>query len=231
MKWTLPLPAPLLALLLVLSPAGHADEWTLARRDAARDIRVYLRDTPGASYKRFYATTRVQARLSSVVAVLSDVPAMPQWIARMTQARQLRREGNREVWIHSVYRLPYPFLEREAVLHSSFRQDASGAVEITTRAEAGKVAANARRVRLTRLYSLWRLTPEKNGFVKIELWGEGDPGGYVPPMLFNYNLPDEPAQTLRHLQQMLTRDKYRARTLDYVREPGAALSSGAASPD
>lgn len=215
MKWTL----PLLALLLALAPAARAEEWTLARTDDVRDIRVYLRDTPGSNYKRFYATTRVPASLSTVVAALSDVSAMPEWIARLKSARLLRRDANPEVWIHSVYRLPYPFLEREAVLHAVLRQDKSGVVEIVTRAEPGFVPANPKRVRLGDMHSVWRLTPEKKGMVKIELWGEGAPGGYVPHLLFNYNLPDEPQQTLRNLRQMLVREKYRSKKLDYIREP------------
>lgn len=217
MKWTLPLLALLLA--LALAPAARAGEWTLARTDDVRDIRVYLRDSPGSNYKRFYATTRVPASLSTVVAALSDVPALPEWIARMKSARLLRRDANREVWVHSVYRLPYPFLEREAVLHSVLRQDKSGVVEIVTRAEPGFVPANPKRVRLGDMHSVWRLTPEKMGVVKIELWGEGTPGGYVPHLLFNFNLPDEPQQTLRNLRQMLVREKYRSKTLDYIREP------------
>jgi len=55
--------------------------------------------------------------------------------------------------------------------------------------------------------------------VRIEMWGQGEPGGYMPPLLFNYNLPDEPAQTLRHLRQMLMREKYRNKTLSYIHEP------------
>lgn len=210
----------LLAVLLwVLGAGAHADEWVLARQDEARGIRVYTRDIPGLSYKGFYAVTRVHARLSSVVAVLSDVPAMPEWIARMKAARLLRREADREIWVHGVYRLPYPFLEREAVLHSTLKQERSGVVEIATHAVPGLVPPAPRRVRLLNLHSLWRLTPERNGLVKIEMWGQGEPGGYVPPLLFNYNLPDEPLQTLRNLRQMLTRDKYRTRTPSYIREP------------
>lgn len=210
---------PLLALLLALMPAAHADDWTLARRDDAHDIRVYLRPTPGSSYKRFYATTRVPARLGSVVTVLSDVPAQPEWVTRQISARLLRREANREAWVHAVFRAPYPFVEREAVLHSVLRQDKSGVVEIVTRAEPGVLPANPRRVRLHDMHSVWRLTPEKNGMVKIELWGEGNPGGYVPHLLFNYNLAEQPLQTLRNLRQMLVREKYRGKRPDYIREP------------
>lgn len=208
----------LLVLLSVVAPWAAAD-WQLARVDEARNIRVYLREVPNSPYKTFYAVTRVKASLSSVVAVLSDVPAMPQWIARMQSARLLKREADREIWVHGVYRLPYPFLEREAVLHSSLKQDKNGVVEVATRAEKGFVPAHPKRVRLTSMQSAWRLTPEKFGMVRVELWGQGDPGGYIPPLLFNYNLPDEPAQTLRNLRQMLTREKYRDKALGYIREP------------
>lgn len=205
--------------MTVCTPAVAAADWQLSRHDRERDIRVYLRDTPGSSYQNFYAVTRVKTRLSSVVAVLSDVPAMPEWIARMKSARLLRREADRDIWVQSIYKLPYPFLEREAVLHASLRQEKSGTVEVVTKAEKGFIPNDPKRVRLLNMQSTWRLTPEKDGIVKIEMWGQGDPGGYVPPMLFNYNLPDEPAQTLKLLRQMLTREKYQKKTLGYIREP------------
>ena len=67
MKGMLPLMAFLALALPVAASAAPApaDDWTLARSDSARDLRVYLRDTPGSSYKRFYATTRVPASLGS----------------------------------------------------------------------------------------------------------------------------------------------------------------------
>lgn len=205
--------------LLMCPGFATAGEWELVRRDEVRDIRVYLRKEPGSAYKGFYAITRAPASLSSVVAVLADVPAMPEWIARMRSARMLKRVADREVWVHGVYQLPYPFLERESVMLSTLTQKKNGSVEVATRAVSGMIGSNPGRVRLTDMHGLWRLTPEKGGMVKIELWGQGTPGGYVPPLLFNYNLPDEPAQTLRNLRQMLTRDKYRLRSLDYIREP------------
>ena len=206
-------------LLCALSGFVLAGDWQLERRDNARDISVYTRKNPGTSYNSFYAVTRVNARLASIVAVLSDVPAMPEWLARMKSARLIKREGNNDIWVHSIYKLPYPFIDREGVMRATLRQNQSGVVEIITRAEKGLVSTNPKRVRLTTMQSTWRLTPEKNGSVKIEMWGQGDPGGYVPPLLFNYNLPDEPAQTLKLLRQMLTRDKYRNKQLSYIREP------------
>ena len=210
----------LTCLLLLLAPLlVRADGWTLAREDKARDIRVYVRDMPGSDYQSFYAVTRMAVRIDSVVAVLSDVPAMPEWIVRMVSVRLLRREPDRELWVHAHYRLPYPFLDREAVLHSRLQQDVrSGQVTIVTRSVPGMIApGREKRVRLAGVHSTWKITPEPAGRVRIEFWGQGEPGGYVPPLLFNYNLPDEPLQTLRNLRQMLIRDKYRERDLEYIR--------------
>jgi hypothetical protein len=210
----------LIVLLLALTASfSQGADWQLARHDDARNILVYVRDVSDTSYKGFYAVTHVQARLGSVVAVLSDVPAMPEWIARMKSAKLLKRTGDSDVWLHNVYKLPYPFIEREVVLHVSLKQDKNGVVEINTRAEKGLIPANPARVRLVSMSGTWRLTPEANGNVKIEMWGQGNPGGYVPPVLFNYNLPDEPSQTLRQLRKMILRAKYQQKPPGFIREP------------
>lgn len=206
-------------LLLFMPLPVLAGACELSRNDTERDIRVYLRTEPRSSYKSFYAITRVNNRLGSVVAVLSDVPAMPEWIARMRGVTLLRRNADSELWVHARYRLPYPFLEREAVLHSVLVQDPhTHVVTITTHSVPGFVPHRKDRLRLADMHSTWKLTPEKNGVVRIEFWGEGEPGGYVPPLLFNYNLPDEPVQTLRNLRKMLMRDKYLTQQLHYIRE-------------
>ena len=56
--------------------------------------------------------------------------------------------------------------------------------------------------------STWRLTPLPTGGTKIELTGRGEPGGYMPSLIFNYNLADEAQQTLRLLRKMLIRPQY-----------------------
>lgn len=197
------------ALLLSATTVSGAGSWQLSRHDAVRNITVYVRDIPGSSYRGFYAVTQVRATTAAMLSVLADVPAMPEWIVRMSHARLLKRDADREAWIYGRYRMPYPFLDREAVLHSQISQDANtGVVVVTSRAVGGYVPPAAHTVRLTRMESTWRLTPLADGMLRVELWGQGDPGGYVPPVLFNYNLPDEPAQTFRNLRHMLARDKY-----------------------
>lgn len=190
------------------APAQAAD-WQLARHDEARDIHVYVRDTAGSSYKNFYAVTRVQASVSTVAAVLTDISAMPEWIARLKSAKLIKRNGRNEAWALCIYKLPYPFIEREALVHATLSTEKNGAITLRTEAVAGAVSgASPARVRLLNMRGVWRVSAEEGGRAKIEMWGSGTPGGYVPPLLFNYNLADEPAQTLRQLRKMILRPKY-----------------------
>jgi hypothetical protein len=198
----------LLFLPVFFPVSAQADDWTQARNDKANGVRVYLRDTPDSAYKNFYAITRVKASLASVLAVFADVPAMPQWISRLSSTSVVKQASDKELWIYGVYTLPEPFMQREVVLHSTVKPDKNGVALISLKADPGLVPNARKRVRLLNMQSIWRLTPEKNGVVKIEVWGRGDPGGYIPSVLFNYKLPDEPAQTLRNLQRMLKRTKY-----------------------
>lgn len=199
---------PFILIYLMLSVAAlAAADWHLALQDKKRDIRVYTREISDSPYRSFYAITRTAAHPQTVLAVLSDVAAMPEWIARLRQTRVIKRHGNTDIWVHNIYKLPYPFHDREAVLHSKLTRYQNGTVEIVTTAEEGMVPSS-HNVRLLNIKSTWRITTESKDSVKIEWWGQGDPGGYMLPAIFNYSLANEPARALKFLHQMLQRPKY-----------------------
>ena len=178
------------------------------RSDTERGIQVYVQGDPSQPYHRFYAVAHIQAPLNVVLAVLTDVPSAPEWVARVVQARLLRHEAD-ESWVYTVYHLPYPLLPRDAVLHTVVRRPAAGgAVTIESHAVPGLVGLRPHYVRLQDAHSVWKLTPQPGGWLQVELWGEGSPGGYIPSWLYNYGLPDEPVQTLRNLRRMVQRPRY-----------------------
>lgn len=201
-------------LLSVFSVLVHANDWELAKEDKQRSIKVFVRAQDSSSYNEFHAQTQVPQPLETVVAVLSDINAWPQWLARLKMVKVLKKQDDQK-WLYSVYKLPYPFAEREAVLHTRLSRDAKTHV-VTITADAVSnypvpFVPEAKRVRLTNLHSVWRLTPVASGGTLIELSGRGEPEGLMPALIFNYNLPDEPQQTLRLLRQMLLRPQYAAK--------------------
>lgn len=193
------------------------DGWRLQRQEPARQIRVYLHDRPGAQYRDVYAVTTMPGTTAGIESVLSDVAAMPQWAARVQAARLIKRQNNL-AWIHIQYRLPYPFKPRDVVVRSE-RSLNGDVISIRSQAVRGYAREVPGKVRLYAVQSSWRLTPQPDGRVKIELWGSAEPGGLVPAVLYNYNLADDALQTLRQLRRMSVREKYQNKALSDTGSP------------
>lgn len=193
------------------------DGWRLQRQEPARQIRVYLHDRPGAQYRDVYAVTVMPGTPAGIESVLSDVAALPQWAARVREARLIKRQGNL-AWSYIEYRLPYPFKPRDVVVRSE-RMLNAGVVSIRSQAVRGYAREVPGKIRLYAVQSSWRLTPQPDGQVKIELWGSAEPGGLVPAVVYNYNLADDALQTLRQLRRMSVRDKYQDKAVPAVDSP------------
>jgi len=197
--------------------AAAEDGWRLQRQEPARQIRVYLHDRPGAQYRDVYAVTTMPGTPAGIESVLSDVAALPQWAARVREARLIKRQGNL-AWSYIEYHLPYPFKPRDVVVKSE-RVLNAGVISIRSQAVRGYAREVPGKVRLYAVQSSWRLTPQPEGQVKIELWGSAEPGGLVPAMIYNYNLADDALQTLRQLRRMSVREKYQDKAVPASNNP------------
>lgn len=200
-----------LPILTALSlEASATTPWRLVREDPARHITVETRSPQVGNYDEFRAVMTVPQPPSTVVAVLSDINAWPEWLARIRKVSVLRRDRNLS-WTYVVYKLPYPFKERDTVLQSALSIEPDGHIRIRSLAVKGAPMPPGEppRVHLEDLESTWVLSPLPDGGTRIDLSGRGEPGGLMPSILFNYNLPDEPLHTLRWLRVMLERGKYR----------------------
>lgn len=195
-------------LLMVCSSAWAADGWRLAREDKERDIRVYLKRSAVSAYQDVYSVTTLSGSTLAIEAILNDAAAMNEWAARVNHARIIKREKN-QVWMYIQYRLPYPLKPRDVVVVAT-RNHANGVISIDSKAVKGNLPEQDGWVRLTQVESRWRLTPLQRNRVKVELWGSALPGGLVPSMVYNYNLPDDAMQTFRMLRRMALRPKYQS---------------------
>lgn len=208
----------LMVLSLLMSMQSFAlDNWELAKEDTQRHIQVYVRSQENNQYDEFFTQTTVQQPIATVVAVLSDIHAWPQWLARIKTIQILKKEENQS-WVYVVYKLPYPFVERDTILYARLTKNPKTSV-VTIQSKAllnYPLPADivVKKVRLNNLKSTWRLTPTATGGTKIELTARGEPAGFMPSMIFNYNLADEAQQTLRLLRKMVLRPQYAPKQLD-----------------
>lgn len=195
-----------MAAALLLAFGAQADGWALKKTDKERDIRVYQRAHSGSQFDDIYAVTVLEGGPARIEAILTDASAMPEWLARVTQAKLISRKKDAAI-IYLRYVLPYPFRPRDAVLLSRRTKTSEGMV-IEAEAVAEKYPLQKDVVRMLGAKSRWKVTTVDAHRVKVELWGSGEPGGLIPAMLYNYNVADDAVQTLKQLRRMALREKY-----------------------
>ena len=169
---------------------------------------MYLKRSAVSAYQDVYSVTTLTGSTLGIEAILNDAAAMNQWAARVNHARIIKREKN-QVWMYIQYRLPYPLKPRDVVVVAT-RNQANGVISIDSKSVKGNLPEQDGWVRLTQVESRWRLTPLQRNRVKVELWGSALPGGLVPSVVYNYNLPDDAMQTFRMLRRMAQRPKYQS---------------------
>lgn len=198
----------LLSILLI--NLAHADSWELKKRDVERDISVYQRPHSESPFDVVYARTQVQAELATVIAVLTDYRAMPQWFARVKAARLEKKGAAAKLFIE--YELPYPFKQRHAVLRVTKKRLSAATIELVAVSDSG-FRKNADGILIRDSRNRWRITQQPNGKTLIELWGESNPSGLIPAILYNFNVADDAMQTIKQLRRMLLRPEYQTKAL------------------
>lgn len=226
-RWLL-LACALPATLALAQPDGG--DWRLRHVDADTGTRVWLReraDGPPA----FRASLRVQARLSSLAALLLDGPHMPEWVYRTKSVQRLQQDGPQRGVSLVVTAMPWPLDDRESVVAWQLRQSpASLAVTLSGQGvePAGQPwlpAPAPGRVRMPSFASRWTFTPVAGlaGEVEVVFEGHGDLGGNLAlPLLrlfVDAAIWEAPLQTVNALPGMLQRPAYRDAVLPFITEP------------
>jgi len=210
-------------MLTAVSLGAHGEgEWKL--RKAVDDIRIYYRTTDDG-HTEFRGVMEVRTSLSALVALFYDVQSMPKWVHRILEARKLEQIGDHEAYAYVAIRMPWPFRNRDLVLHSTMEQDPhSLAVTIRGADVSGRSPERGQYVRVRKIRSHWTFSPQAGGVVEVAFQGYGDPGGNLNSPFIRWAIDlvlwESPAKTLQGLRKMIDAPRYRDRKLVFVREPG-----------
>ena len=202
--------------------AGAEGDWTLAKTSEDGAIEVYQRDNPNG-FREFRALTRVRSSLGEIISLFTDVQSMGEWVYRTRDVQRLDLIGEREIYAYTIIDLPWPFLDRDAVLHILVEQDPQSYV-VTIRIESvvGYHAEHAQRVRMPRVKSTWTVTPMEDGQVEVTFQGYGDPGGNLGSPLFRWYVDltawEAPLTTLTGLRRQVASGRFRDRRVPYIQE-------------
>jgi hypothetical protein len=197
--------------------AQTKDNWELKRDKGG--IKVFVREKADSKIKELKFTTRVEASLSTIAAVLTHVEGFDDWVYASVESRTIKKISDTEVYYYTEIDFPWPFDNRDLVLYSKFWQDPKTlAINSYTTSAHWMEAEKEDLVRITKAELRWTFTPLGNGIVKVDYYLNSDPGGNIPAWMVNLAADQGPLQTMVKFKEMLEKEKYKNRKLAFVQE-------------
>lgn len=208
-------------LLLLLPRLLPAEEgWRKAAEGADKKIVVYTRSVEGSPLKAFRGVTRVKATLGSLINLVKDVDAFPEWMYNAKSAKVLVQISDTERFVYTTQKSPWPVTDRDMVVYSKLEQDPdTRQVTINLEARPREYPEQEGYVRVPAMIGKWQFTPIGDGFVEIVFEARVNPGGRIPNMLANAFVIDNPLETLSGLKEMIQKPKYRDAGDNLIIEP------------
>ena len=210
----------MLALMLVSTvAAGQTSEWEL-KRDLD-GIEVFTRSVDGSPYKEVRSRSTITGvTLSSLVALIEDAEACPNWADKCAESYLVERVSPTESLIYTHNDMPFPVSDRDVVARVIWQQNTEPlSVTMTSTAISGVVEAKRGRLRLTNANALWEFSPNLDGSITVVNQAHIDPGSSIPGWVTNMLLVDTPFETMKSYLSEVVKPKYQSANIEFVSEP------------
>lgn len=159
----------------------------------------------------------VRASVSSLVALVDDLPACPKWADLCKEAYLVSRVSPTESYAYIYNDVPFPVSDRDVHSHVVWSVDkASGKVSMTSRATEGGPEKKKKAVRIMDAVSQWHFTPIGDGSTKVENFAHIDPNGPTPAWITNLLLVDSPYKTMLKMRELVESGEYKDVTINFL---------------
>jgi hypothetical protein len=195
-------------------------DWDLKRdRDG---VQVYTRDVEDSPFDAVRATTVMEnIRLSSLVALIMDAEACPNWADRCAASSIHEYISETEQLIYSLNDLPFPVKDRDVLTRTFWSQDSeTRAVLLESEATNGILEEVKGKLRLTEAKVSWNFLPQADGSIQVINEAHVNPGSAFPGWVINMLLVDTPFETMKSFREEVTSPKYADAEFGFVTEPG-----------
>jgi len=202
------------------SYAVHEEEakWVLAKD--TQGVKVYTRKVDGIDLKAFKGVTTMKTSLTSLVALVKDTNAAPDWLGNCSKSEVLNEMSTTEIYTYALSKAPWPVKDRDSITHNLIFQDkATLAVTIKQTGKPKYIKEKENITRVKRLEGFWQFTPKTDGYVEIVYQNLSDPGGAIPVWLINSSIVSQPFETLLKMREVVLREKYQEARLEFIENP------------
>jgi hypothetical protein len=98
------------------TPPAESD-WTARKND--QNLQLYTREITGSDFLAVKVTALINAPIEKIVAAFGDGDGCNQWQAMCKASTVVEVVSDEERYIHLVLDLPWPFADRDMVMHST----------------------------------------------------------------------------------------------------------------
>ena len=103
---------------------GHAAETDWEQKRDREGIQVFTRSVEGSPYDAVRTVTTLEnVRLSSLVALIEDAEACPDWADRCAESYVVETVSATESFVYTHNDMPFPVSDRDVVAHVKWEQD------------------------------------------------------------------------------------------------------------
>jgi ribosome-associated toxin RatA of RatAB toxin-antitoxin module len=203
-----------LLLVFAFQLSGQENDWKLKKQ--TKDLTIFYRQPPASKLKELKMTAIFESNLSTIVAVLKDVEAYPEWLYGCRRAEVVHTLAPfRFMYVEMDF--PWPLSDRDYYGQAHLVQDPHTKV-VTSRMvgipEFGPEEENF--VRIPQMEVIWKFTPIDEKTTHLDYLLRSDPGGSLPAWLINLALDKGPSRSLRQFGAMLKLEKYKKQSFAYI---------------
>ena len=192
-------------------------EWEL--RKEKDGIQVYVREAIDSPFKELKMKFSIDATMSTVVALLQNVDAIPDWVYKCSESYVVEKISIQEEYYYNLMDFPWPMSDRDLILKSKLYQDpVTKVLRSESYAVADKMPVKEGVVRIEETNLWWEFTPKPNGQIDVDYYLKSNPGGYLPAWIVNLAIDQGPVQTVKRFLKTLEDPKYKDVKLDYISE-------------
>lgn len=171
-------------------------------------IQVFTSDVSYSAYKAIYGKMRVNASIESLVALVKDTDACPQWADMCEESRVLESSSATEYYVYTYNDVPFPASDRDVVAKVTWQQTPqSRSVVMLTHPSPDKIPRTDA-VRIEEADSRWYFTTQDDGSTLVETFAFINPNGPVPAWLTNLLIVESPYKTLRGMREIIASGTY-----------------------
>ncbi|HNW51432.1 MAG TPA: START domain-containing protein [Prolixibacteraceae bacterium] len=199
----------LFALFFVTNnPSVDQKEWKFIH--TKEGVSIYNREVKGSNLKEFKGEVTVNASLSTIMAVVTDIDNYPNWVYQTKVAKILKKETDNLQYLYVVIKGQWPVQDRDIVYKCQVTQNPSTQEVVISMIGAPNFMPPQKDiVRMPEANGAFTLTPVGKDQTKVTYQLQAATGGIIPQWVADLVVVDSPYVTLNNLRQEIKKDKYR----------------------